>query len=104
MRVIDYSRCSVTTPEGVIPRGRVIFKSGVAAVWVEDRRKKTATRVLYATDAEFIPHATARTPNIIRLSSGVEWQVVQFHGGCGCGSPLKGYDTDKLLDPDFSAT
>lgn len=97
--VVNLARTRVTHPGGTIPAARFVFHNGRAAVWVEDKLTKTATRVLFATDVEFRKPNSARYPMQVLLSDGTEWLVKQERGGCGCGSPLKRIALSTLLDP-----
>lgn len=95
---INISRANISTPEGDFHPARFVFHDGKAAVWVEDKRAKTAQRVAFVQGAEFVRGKTAKIPMEVRAGD-VVWTITQVAGGCGCGSPTKRMSYQQLLDP-----
>lgn len=100
--VISLNRTNVTTSVDKFMSVRFIYVNGRAAVWQENKKLGTATRVLYSQDAQLIKPDSARYPMQIVTPDGT-WEVRQQSGGCGCGSPIKKVPISQLLDPDYSS-
>lgn len=100
--VVNMSRARASTPHGTVFPARFVFHNGRAALWTEDRKTHTATRVDYLTDVTLHKPHTAREPMTVSDSDGqVLWYIKQERGGgCGCRSPLKNIPIRTLLDPD----
>lgn len=80
--IVNMSRAKVTSPIGTFHSARFAYNSGRAAVWTEDRRTRTATRVLYATDAQLTKPRSARDPYVIKTGDE-EWYIRQTGSGGG---------------------
>lgn len=100
--VVNISRTVVRVNGEVYQPARFVYHNNVAAVWLEDKRTRTATRVLYATDATFVPNNSARDPLKI-ITTDDTWEIRQQSGGCSCGSPLKKLTFQQLLDPELTS-
>lgn len=102
--VVNLARTRVIHPGGTIFPARFVFHNGRAAVWTEDKKTNTATRVLYAESATLTKPNTARKPMTVAsdaLGWDGDWSVKQEHGGgCGCRSVLKSIPLSKLLDSE----
>lgn len=92
----------VTLPDGTKHRGRFVFHNGTAALWVDNKREKTATRTLFAQNATFVRSNRGSIPHVLTTEAGEEWSLVSRGAGCSsCGSPTKKIPLSKLLDPDY---
>lgn len=109
---IDIARARITHPSGIVSPARFVFHSangnniGTAAVWLEDRRHRSATRTLYASDAELVAGKTPRHQSILMLANGDEWTINPLSGGCSCrkrNTLLADYSPDQLLEPDTNS-
>lgn len=103
-QIVDISRVRVQTPNVVVHSGRFLFHNGRAAVWVIDKRARTATRVLFTTNSTFVKAPRGRNPHTLTLFDNSQWLMSQVSGGCGCSSnPIRGYSTDDLLSDDLTS-
>lgn len=101
---LTFRRAEVTTPTQSL-RGRFFFLNGTFALWEENRPEKTAVRLLFGTDAQWVRSNSGRIPNklIVQTEDGVEeWGVKQLHGGGSCcgNHPITNLTFDLALDPD----
>lgn len=84
---VDFSRCRVEHPSGIVSPGRFIFEGGddsigIAAVWVEMKRANSATRALYGCGT-FIESPSRREPHRFVTETNEEWIIKRLAGGGG---------------------
>lgn len=98
MVTVTFRNAEIKTPTATV-RGRFFFRDGKAALWTEDKRARTASRVLYADGSTFSRSGSARIPHTLSVADE-QWSVRQLHGsGCGCNSVMKRLSVDQALDP-----
>lgn len=96
---LTVAKARVQTPDTLVSTAYVFIREATVAVWVEDRIAKTAERVLYAEGVSVEKPTRGRSPMIITLPTGEQWQIaVKSYSGPCCSSPLKGKSADFFLD------
>lgn len=98
--VINLARTRISHPGGTIQSARFVYHNGRAAVWVEDKKTRTATRLLWSDGVTFNKPKSARLPMTATLPNDEVWEIKQERQGCGCTSPLKNIPISQLLDYD----
>lgn len=105
--LVDITRARVTHPSGIASPARFVFHSengdniGTAAVWQEDRRHRSASRVLFASSARYEPGKTPRHQSTLHFDDGTFWSISPLSGGCSCrkrDTLLASFSPPQLLE------